>query len=116
MKNNECFNCLNHSGAELAENTGWYHKCKFGIENEGMGDVSACGRFEPNKGFQIGGYYTHMHFEQSGECLELVVHGDGEFPLDTPTEWLRFHICDFHQIEAWVEFWGKTLRNRGWIK
>ena len=31
MKNNECFDCLNHLKGESADNTGWYHPCKFGV-------------------------------------------------------------------------------------
>lgn len=38
MKNKQCFYCLNHADRELAENTGWYHKCKLGIKKDGMRD------------------------------------------------------------------------------
>ena len=63
MNNNNCFDCLNHGEGELAENTGWYRLCKFGIENNGLQEIEKCEKYEPNVGFQIGGYYTHMHFE-----------------------------------------------------
>jgi len=129
VKNNNCFSCLNHLEKEgvLAENTGWYHPCKFGIKNDGMNDIEKCEKYEPNQGFQMGGYYTHMHFEadpvyeisMDGEgqtnCLEWFIHGDGQFPSTDPEKWLNIHICDFRQIEEWVKFWGKELRRRGWI-
>lgn len=119
MKNNECFYCLNHGEGKPADNTGWYHPCKLGIENEGLREIEKCEKWKPNKGFQIGGYYSHMHFEfdenNSNECMEWVIHSDGEFPRDNPNEMIKFHICDFRQIEEWVKFWGKYLRERGAI-
>jgi len=45
-----------------------------------------------------------------------VIHGNGEFPSDEQLNWITFHICDFRQIERWVEFWGKELRKRNLIK
>ena len=120
MKHNSCFDCLNHAKGELAENTGWHHPCKLGIENEGLSDLSKCEKYEPNQGFQIGGYYTQMHFEgepsrESNACLEWVIHGNGEFPTKHPSEFLRFHLCDFTQLEEWVKFWGIELRKRGLV-
>ena len=118
MRNNECFYCLNHGDGEAAENTGWYHHCKFGIENEDLQEVEKCPKWEPNKGFQIGGYYSHMHFEfdeNTDNCIEWIIHSDGEFPTDNPKEMIRFHICEFQQIENWVNFWGKYLREKGVI-
>jgi len=117
MKNNECFDCLNHGEGKFAENTGWYHPCKFGIKNEGMKEVEKCPKFLPNKGFQIGGYYSFTHFEFSkdvpNECMELFFHSNGEFPKDDEEEFIQFHICDFTQLESWVKYWGKYLRKVG---
>lgn len=119
MKSNECFNCLNHSDGKLAENKGWYHPCKLGITNEGLQDCTTCPSYGMNSGFQIGGYYTHMHFEANGSepngCLEWIIHGDGEFPKSDPSEFIKFHICDFRQIEEWVKEWGIELRKRGLV-
>jgi hypothetical protein len=119
MKNNECFDCLNHGEGVSAENTGWYHPCKLGIANEGLQDCTTCPSYLMNRGFQIGGYYTHMHFEgnkaEPNGCLEWVIHSDGEFPQSLPENWIRFHICDFRQIERWVSEWGTELRKHGLI-
>jgi len=74
----------------------------------------------PSSGFQIGGYYTNMHFVTSDItpncCLEWVLHSDGEFPTDDEKEMITFHICDFRQIERWVKFWGNVLRKKGVIE
>ena len=119
MKNNECFYCLNHllDKGVFAENTGWYHPCKFGISNEGLQDIESCPRYEPNRGFQIGGYYTHMYFEynknKANDCMEWVICSDGKFPRTNEDEFIRFHICDFRQIEEWVRFWGDYFRKIG---
>lgn len=119
MKNNNCFYCLNAGKGVPAENTGWYHPCRLGIANEGLQDVKTCPKHAENRGFQIGGYYTHMHFEgdEPNGCLEWFIHGDGEFPKsdEKRSEWIQFHICDFRQIEKWVEVWGAELRRRGLI-
>ena len=70
-----------------------------------------------NKGFQIGGYWNKMHFEDDGGgCLKWHIHGDGQFPSDNESDWIEFHICDFTQIEEFVKFWGKELRKKGLIK
>lgn len=118
MKNNKCFYCLNHGEGVAADNKGWYHPCKLGVENDGMQDITKCEKYMPNNGFQIGGYYSHMHFEQDEheDCLTWVIHSDGEFPTDDEDAMTRFHICDFEQIERWVKFWGKELRKNGMIK
>lgn len=118
MRNNNCLDCLNMGEGIPAENTGWYHPCKLGLPNEDLQDLSLCHRFEPNMGFQMGGYYTHTHFEgfPNSGCIELIIHGDLEFPKTDQIEWIRVHICDFTQIEDWVAFWGKELRRRGWIE
>lgn len=74
MKNNNCFYCLNQCEGQLAENTGWYYPCKLGIQNEGLQNVKECPSYSPNTGFQIGGYYSHIHFEYNkenpNECFE----------------------------------------------
>jgi len=113
MKNNACFNCINSLEGILAENTGWYNPCKFDIKNEGLQNIKKCKKYTPNNGFQLGGYYTKMHFEKDGKCLSWYIHGDGEFPSDDPNEWIKFHVCDFNQIEKWAKFWGKQLRKGG---
>lgn len=115
MENNNCFDCLNHdkNNQILAENRGWYSPCKFGFKNENLVKIESCKKYKPNKGFQIGGYYTHMHFEADGDCLEWYIHSDGEFPNDN--NHIVFHICDFKQIEEWVKFWGEYLRKKGLI-
>lgn len=118
MKNNNCFNCLNHDQNNFipADDTGWYIPCRLGIKNEGLQDIKHCPQYNPNNGFQIGGYYSHMHFEQDGGCLKWIIHSNGEFPQNDPEQFIQFHICDFRQIEEWVKFWGKELRKRGWIQ
>jgi len=122
MKNNDCFNCLHHDNDNggIAENKGWYHPCKLNVDNDGLQDVKSCEKYAPNKGFQIGGYYTHMHFEhiegQIDKCLNWVIHSEGEFPTSDEKEQIVFHICNFKQIEEWVKFWGEHLRKEGIIK
>ena len=119
MKNNKCFYCLNHAEGITAENTGWYHPCKLGIKNENLHNIKNCPKWEPNNGFQIGGYYSHMHFKfdknNPNDCMEWIIHSDGNFPTDNPKEMICFHICDFRAIEEWVNFWGKYLRKCGAI-
>jgi len=70
-------------------------------------------------GFQIGGYYSPVHFEYDdsaeGECLEMVLHSDGQFPTEEEQAMIRLHICDFEQLENFVEVWGKKLRMVGAI-
>ena len=80
--------------------------------------VVECPGGEPQEGFQIGGYYSHMWFERQDQleangCLEWMICSDGEFPSDTPET--QFHLCDFRQLEQFVAFWGKELRRRGWV-
>ena len=115
MKNNACFDCLNHGDGSLAENTGWYYPCNLGVDNEGLQDVSLCDKWEPNKGFQIGGYYSHMHFEwnkaEHSPCLSWVIHSDGEFPTKNKQEMIRLHICDFNQIEEFVNRFTNWNKN-----
>lgn len=100
--------------------------------------VLQCPGGEPRFGFQIGGYYSHAWFEdgqkvpcdppcgsatcherdcqRTSSCMELVIASDGEFPTDDPADMMQFHLCDFHQLERFVEFWGKELRRRGWVR
>lgn len=79
--------------------------------------VLECPGGDPRYGFQIGGYYTHMWFERDepNSCLEWMIASDGEFPSQNGEPEISFHICNFKQIERFVEFWGKELRRRGWI-
>lgn len=75
--------------------------------------VASCSGGKPCLGFQIGGYYSHMWFEADGACLAWSICSDGDFPTDKPE--FVFHICDFKQIERFVDFWGKELRRRGLV-
>jgi hypothetical protein len=117
MKNNNCFYCVNAKQGEPAENTGWYHPCSLDHFNEDMQKIEQCPDYYPCNGFQMGGHYTHTHFECSGpgECMMLYIHGDLEFPQSDPRNWLKIHICEFQQIEQWVKFWGGFLRSRGLV-
>ena len=96
MKNNKCFNCLNHDKGELAENTGWYNPCKLDIPNEGLQNIKECPNYYPNTGFQIGGYYSHIHFEYNKENIngpmEMIIHSDGDFPTEEQERQIQFHI------------------------
>lgn len=126
-----CFYCRNCGKSKL-DIPGWSHDCKLGIDNIGFDDenkiAELCKEYDSRKGFQMGGYYTHMWFEYYGTaicdggevdgCLEWVIQGDLEFPISDDNlerKPIKIHICDFGQIENWVSFWGKELRKRGWI-
>ena len=131
-KSEACFYCRNCGESEI-DKISWRYNCKLGIDNTGFDDAKIisekCQGFNPRNGFQMGGYYTHMWFErgdkarfpppEGGEtpCLEWIIQGDLKFPIpnNVQREPTRIHICDFTQIESWVEFWGKELRKRGWI-
>lgn len=119
MKSNECFYCKHHDreNAVLAEDNGWYHSCIKGIKNEGLKNIKECPGYYPCNGFQIGGYYSHMYFEADGvnECMEWVIESDGAFPTKDKKDFIRFHICDFEQIERFVKKWGDYLREKGYI-
>lgn len=128
MKGDACFHCKHQINAHVhtvVENgrersNGWWYDCALDLPNEhlngGVKIAMTCPSCDPMEGFQMGGYYTHMWFEDDGGCLEWVIQGNGEFPteLGDETKQLRFHICDFTQIEQFVKFWGKELRKRGW--
>lgn len=120
MKNNRCFDCLNHGEMIAAENNGWYNECKLNVENNGMENIEECEHYFPCNGFQIGGYYSHVHFEfeseECNDCMEMILHSDGEFPTDDPSKMLRLHLCDFRQLEKFVKFWGKYFRKKGIVK
>lgn len=124
-----CFYCRHHQ-----ENPSWSfgsqvprYVCATGENPAQVGnepeDVRTCAKGEPQVGFQIGGYYRHMWFEgeppvklrggaRVGGCLEWWIDGDAEYPGKGH---MQFHLCDWHRIESWVEFWGKELRRRGWV-
>lgn len=38
---------------------------------------------------------------------------DGEFPTEEPDRQLRFHICDFRQLEHFVKEWSEYFRKTG---
>jgi len=100
-------------------------KCKLGLSLEKDKSVIDCKCGNPSRGFQIGGYFTHMWFSvdgtlpedggQDNPCLNWHIASDGEFPTENKEPGITFHICDFMQIELFVKFWGKELRRRGWI-
>lgn len=119
MKNNNCFYCKNHDRDKgvIAENTGWYHPCIKGNENEGLKEIKSCKDYIPCNGFQIGGYYSHMYFEAEEEngCMEWIIESDGEFPTQDKNRIISLHICDFRQIEECIKLWGKWLREKGYI-
>ena len=72
-------------------------------------------------GFQIGGYYSPVHFEVESDnignssCIEMVIHSDGQFPTEEPEGMLSLHLCDFEQLENFVKVWGDKLRADGII-
>jgi len=117
MKNNDCFYCIHYKDGEIAENNGWYHPCGIGIQNEGLKNIKECENYSPNTGFQIGGYYSHIHFEfdkdNPDSCMEMTIHSDGEFPTEETEKQIQFHICDFKQLESFVKEWGDYLRKVG---
>ena len=114
-KGKSCFYCENHFNAHI-EKPGWSHDCKEGIDNSnlnnGIEDVVNCPKGKPQFGFQIGGYYTHMVFQKNSECLTWIIKSDGCFPTDDENEQIKFHVCNFKQIERFVEFWGNYLRKK----
>ena len=125
-----CFHCRcgKHEDQMVPRAGGGFHHqftCSKGLpmpsSGSGKSDVELvveCPGGEPQEGFQIGGYYSHMWFERQDQleangCLEWMICSDGEFPSDTPET--QFHLCDFRQLEQFVAFWGKELRRRGWV-
>lgn len=122
-----CFNCLNSrkvDAFEPREGGGFHHQSRCakglrqpdaerGVDSDEI--MMRCPEVSPSVGFQIGGYVSHTWFENGGDggCLDLVIASDGEFPTDG--EGMRFHLCDWRQVEEWVAFWGKELRRRGWV-
>ena len=122
MKVNKCFDCINHDPEDhdnVKDEPGWYHGCKLKIPNEGLKSIIDCKSYEPNKGFQIGGYYSQVHFElgskEPNPCMEMFIHSDGEFVTHDESEMMQFHLCDFRQLEDWVKFWGDHFRKKGVI-
>jgi len=121
-----CFYCRNSKNGRPDE-IGWKYDCALDIDNSEMNDgieqVVECPKGKPRQGFQLGGYYTHMWFEaecqnvppEPGQCLSWTIMGDGEFPIadGEDTEPITFHICDFEQIEEFVEFWRGELEKQG---
>lgn len=123
-KGDACFYC-NNCCNQTIDDIGWKYDCNLGIENTEFKNKSTiqnqCSKFDSREGFQIGGYYTHMHFvnhspDEPNSCLEWMIQGDLNFPKSDPTEFTSIHLCDFRQIEEWVKYWGTELRRRGWVK
>ena len=122
-KGSACFNCRHCCNSRFSRTgTGWDHDCALGIDNAELNNMMTCPSVDPRVGFQLGGYYSHMWFENEygdrNGCLNWHIESDGEFPTneDAPDRVINFHVCDFRQIEAFVEFWGKELRRRGWVE
>ena len=110
----------NHLGGSYDHEIIW----KLGIDNRHMKAtyptakkelalVRSCHRGDPHFGFQIGGHYKYMYFEACGDgpdtCLEWTIPEGVDYPA------LELHICDFSQLEEFVEFWREELEDRGWI-
>ena len=106
------------------------YACSLGLDNSipelsdetaGKEAILVCPEADPKWGFQIGGYYTHMWFELSDgvppdACLTWHIQSNGEFIKEDGQEHIKFHICDFRQIEEFVKLWGDELRKRGWVE
>ncbi len=128
-KGGACFYCRHSVNKSNSATHATYFDCEFGIDNSemngGVEQVIACPQGDPRRGFQMGGYYTHMWFEVDGmppetagnpnPCLTWHIQGTGDFTTQDGEPHTEFHICDFTQIEDFVRFWGKELRKRGWI-
>ena len=133
-KGTACFYCRNsikpRSEEDIEE---WAYRCKYGIDNTEMNGhgtippydslslVINCPKGSPRLGFQIGGYYTHMWFEndvdsslpiEPGSHLKWCIASDGDFPTENDETGIEFHICDFEQIEQFVKFWKKEIKRR----
>ncbi len=134
-KGSACFYCkhsvkITETHDEARRQGGWVHDCALGLDNSDIigqwPAILKCPQSEPRWGFQIGGYYTHMWFEydatlpedggEPNQCLNWHIQSDGDFPTKDGGEHIVFHICDFWQLERFVETWGRELRRRGWIK
>jgi len=117
-----CFNCRNQTNGRIVE-PGWRYDCKLGLNNEHIKtikDMSGCPMCEPQLGFQVGGYYSHMFFVRyspmkENNCLEWHILSNGDFPKKENEPHIQLHICDFEQLERFVEFWREELEKRGWI-
>jgi hypothetical protein len=126
-----CFACRNsrRSDKHVPREGGGFHHQYWCVKGFAMPDsdplqsdadqVVKCAGGDPREGFQIGGYYSHMWFERKSEepnaCLDWMIASNGEFPTADDSAGIKFHICDFRQIERFVAFWGKELRRRGWV-
>jgi hypothetical protein len=117
-KGDACFYCRNATNAR-PDIPGWAYDCKAGIDNTtlsgGIEVAMQCPQVNPRFGFQVGGHLKHMWFEKppgrKSDCMEWIWD-----TIDTPELPASLHICNFTQLERFVEFWGKELRRRGWIK
>jgi hypothetical protein len=79
-----------------------------------------CSKKDPRIGFQIGGYHSHMWFERHdysevNDCVNWMIASDGDLPTKDGSAEIQFHLSDFRQLEEFVKFWGKELRQRGWV-
>ena len=114
-KGSACFYCRNSCNAKPHPSTiGWWFNCSLGLDNTNLNgeieDALKCPQVNPRYGFQIGGYYTHMWFEPDGDCLTWVIASNGQSPTKDEAEMIRFHICEFKQIEDFVRFWKERVK------
>lgn len=73
---------------------------KFELEKDESGFIG---------GIQLGGYWTETHIEMDGidDCVNLIIHGDGQFPLseDESKDFLSLHFCQFDDfIKRMIEY------------
>ncbi|KKN66945.1 hypothetical protein LCGC14_0466250 [marine sediment metagenome] len=119
LEGSGCFKCQNSCNPTVIQGRGWAYECSLNVDNSEihtLDDMLKCEKVNPQFGFQVGGYYTHMWFtEEADGCLEWVICSDGEFPIDNSEEFIRFHICSFEQIESFVKFWRKELEKRDYL-
>lgn len=119
-----CFYCRWHTKG-VVDVPGWAYECSKGLDVskiQTIEDVLTCPQGRPLKGFQIGGYYSHMELvdpdasipkeKRNNTCLEWLIWSDGEFPQGEPSKdepTMTFHLCDFGQLVDFVEFWKRRL-------
>ena len=115
-----CFHCRHSIEKTDLTLHGRLYTCQKGhqlLKSESPYDVANCPDGAPQFGFQIGGYWSHMWFEKSSPhntCLEWIICNNGDHPTSEPST--QIHICDFKQLENFVAFWGKYLREKGCIE
>ena len=117
IHNSACYHCRNSENGRIIE-PGWAYDCKLNLDTSNMSGgspskVIECPGGDVKYGFQVGGYWTNMWFEKESTCNQCLrwitnIKDEDELPIS-------LHICDFEQLEEFVEFWRKELERRGWI-